>query len=77
VLGAIAPDVVAVHFSGVREPADVAAIASGRPDAALIGETLMRDDDPRERLQRLVAAAAGRPSAAPDPENFTRPRVAS
>jgi indole-3-glycerol phosphate synthase len=57
VLRAIAPDVVAVHLSGLREPADVAAVAAGRPDAALIGEALMREDDPRDRLRALVAAA--------------------
>jgi indole-3-glycerol phosphate synthase len=56
VVGAIGPEVVAVHLSGLREPADVVAIARGRSDAALIGEALMRDDDPRDRLRRLVAA---------------------
>jgi indole-3-glycerol phosphate synthase len=61
VLRAIGPDVVAVHLSGLREPADIAAIAGGRPDAALVGEALMRDDDPRPRLRRLVGAAGARP----------------
>ena len=59
-LAAVPRDVVAVHFSGVKTAADVAQLArsgGGRPDAALIGEALMRDDDPRERLASMVAAA--------------------
>lgn len=56
VLAAIPGDTVAVHFSGLRQPADVRSIALGRPDAALVGEALMRDDDPRPRLRALVAA---------------------
>ncbi|MCL2447460.1 MAG: indole-3-glycerol-phosphate synthase [Polyangiaceae bacterium] len=58
VLHAIPQGRVALHLSGLREPKDVASIAAGRADAALIGEALMRDDDPRERLRSLVAAAA-------------------
>jgi indole-3-glycerol phosphate synthase len=64
VLAAIPPGVVAVHLSGLRTPADVAAVARAsagamerRSDAALIGEALMRDDDPRERLAAMVQAA--------------------
>jgi indole-3-glycerol phosphate synthase len=56
---AIPAGVVAVHFSGLREPADVAAVARGRADAALVGEALMRDDDPRPRLRALLDAALG------------------
>jgi indole-3-glycerol phosphate synthase len=63
VLRAMAPDVVALHLSGLREPPDVAAVAAGRADAALIGEALMRDADPRERLRRFVEAAATAPAA--------------
>jgi indole-3-glycerol phosphate synthase len=59
VLASIPQGVVAVHLSGLREASDVAAIARGRADAALVGEALMRDDDPRPRLRALVAA--GRP----------------
>ncbi|MGA3119529.1 MAG: indole-3-glycerol-phosphate synthase TrpC [Polyangiaceae bacterium] len=59
VLASIPRDVVAVHLSGLRETRDVAGIARGRADAALVGEALMRDDDPRPRLRMLVAA--GRP----------------
>jgi indole-3-glycerol phosphate synthase len=57
VLDAIPDEVVAVHLSGLRTAADVAAIARGRPDAALIGEALMRQDDPRPLLKALAEAA--------------------
>ena len=57
VLAAIAPAAVAVHLSGVRDAGGVAAIAKGRPDAALIGEALMRADDPRPLLGAMAAAA--------------------
>jgi indole-3-glycerol phosphate synthase len=65
VLAAIPRDAVAVHLSGLRTDADVAAIARARPDAALIGEALMREDDPRGLLAAMVQAARGAP-------NFTR-----
>ena len=57
VLAAIPSDVIAVHMSGVRDPDGVRAVASGRADAALVGEALMREDDPRSMLRALVAAA--------------------
>jgi indole-3-glycerol phosphate synthase len=57
VLAAIPANVVAVHLSGLRDPADIARIARSRADAALVGEALMRDDDPRPRLRALVDAA--------------------
>jgi len=57
VLGAVPVDRVAVHLSGLQGPDDVAAIARGRADAALVGEALMRDDEPRPRLRAMVAAA--------------------
>ncbi len=60
VLAAIPPDLVAVHLSGIRDPDDVAWVAAGRADAALIGEALMRDEDPRPRLRAMISAAAGR-----------------
>jgi indole-3-glycerol phosphate synthase len=56
VIGAIGADSVVVHFSGVRDASDIDRIARGRADAALVGEVLMRDDDPRERLVSLVKA---------------------
>ncbi len=57
VLAAIPPYVVAVHLSGLRTPADVAVVARDRPDAALIGEALMRESDPRPLLGRMARAA--------------------
>ena len=35
-------------------------IAAGRADAALVGEALMRQDDPRPTLAAMVSAAAAR-----------------
>jgi indole-3-glycerol phosphate synthase len=57
VLAAIPPGVVAVHLSGLRTGADVALLARERTDAALIGEALMRQDDPRALLTAMVQAA--------------------
>lgn len=58
VLAAIPPGVVAVHLSGVRDAAGVARLAATRADAALVGEALMRADDPRPLLSAMCAAAA-------------------
>jgi indole-3-glycerol phosphate synthase len=49
---------IAVHFSGVKSSADARQIAASRADAALIGEALMRRDDPGPLLAELVAAAS-------------------
>jgi len=57
VLAAIPDDRVAAHLSGLRAPDDVRRIRQGRANAALIGETLMREDDPAPLLARLVTAA--------------------
>jgi indole-3-glycerol phosphate synthase len=57
VLEAIPRDVVAVHLSGLKTPDDVARVARTRADAALIGEALMREDDPRAALGAMVRAA--------------------
>ncbi len=57
VCAAIPPGVVAVRLSGLRDARDVAEVASSRSDAALVGEALMRDDDPRPRLRSMVEAA--------------------
>ena len=57
VLDAIPAGVVAVHLSGLRTPADLQRVARGRADAALVGEALMRQDDPRAALGAMVAAA--------------------
>lgn len=45
------------HLSGIKTPADVIRVAGGRADAALIGEVLMRSDDPSVQLESLVEAA--------------------
>jgi indole-3-glycerol phosphate synthase len=58
VLASIPSDRTAVHLSGLRTAEDVARIAGGRADAALIGEALMRDNDPSALLKRMLAAAS-------------------
>ncbi len=60
VLAAIPSELIAVHLSGMRDPDDVARVAAGRADAVLIGEALMRDEDPRPRLRAMISAARGR-----------------
>jgi indole-3-glycerol phosphate synthase len=60
VLARIPRDVVAVHLSGLKTADDAAAIARSRADAALIGEALMRQDDPRPALLELVRGAGGK-----------------
>ncbi len=57
ILDELPQEVTAVHLSGIKSPEDVRATRDGRADAALIGETLMRQDDPSELLSDLVAAA--------------------
>jgi indole-3-glycerol phosphate synthase len=68
VLESIPPGVVAVHLSGLKSADDVAQVARGRADAALLGEALMRQDDPGPLLTTLVAAAR-----AGDAGNWRRP----
>jgi indole-3-glycerol phosphate synthase len=53
----IPEDRIALYLSGVRSEADLDSIARGRADAALIGEVLMRADDPSELLKRFVDAS--------------------
>lgn len=53
----IPPDRVSLWFSGVKSPDEVAAIARTSADGALIGEALMRRDDPSDLLRAMVAAA--------------------
>jgi indole-3-glycerol phosphate synthase len=59
VLASLPGDVRKVHLSGLHTPEQVLAVAHTPADAALIGESLMRQDDPEPLLRRLVAAAAG------------------
>jgi indole-3-glycerol phosphate synthase len=60
VLAGIPRDRVAIHLSGLGSREVVAAVAAGRADAALVGEALMREDDPTLRLREFVSAASGR-----------------
>jgi indole-3-glycerol phosphate synthase len=57
VLAAVPPSIVAIHLSGVRDAASVGRVAATRADAALIGEALMRNDDPEPLLDAMVQAA--------------------
>ncbi len=50
----IPPDRVAVFMSGVRTSDDFRKVAQGRADAVLIGESLMRAEDPGVRLSELL-----------------------
>jgi indole-3-glycerol phosphate synthase len=53
------PDgVTAVHLSGLGSTEAVQDVARGFADAALVGEALMREDDPEPLLRSLVAAAS-------------------
>jgi indole-3-glycerol phosphate synthase len=59
VLAAIPDHVLRVRFSGLAKPEDVARIRQSGADAALVGEALMRADDPEPLLRALAAAAHG------------------
>ncbi len=52
----IPTDRVAVFMSGVRSEADFAAVTQGRADAVLIGEGLMRAEDPAALLAHWIAS---------------------
>jgi indole-3-glycerol phosphate synthase len=58
VLASIPRDKVAVRLSGLKSRADAAQIAASRADAALVGEALMRRDDPAALLAELALGAA-------------------
>jgi indole-3-glycerol phosphate synthase len=58
ILSDLPASVTRLHLSGLRTEAQVSAVAASRVDAALIGECLMRQDDPTELLGRLVAAGS-------------------
>jgi indole-3-glycerol phosphate synthase len=57
VLAELPSGVTRVHLSGIAKPEDVRRVAESPADAALIGETLMREDQPEARLRSLLAAA--------------------
>ncbi len=48
---------VAIFMSGIRTPADFARLGGTRADAALIGEGLMRCDDPAEGVRAMLTGA--------------------
>lgn len=52
----IPTDCVAVFMSGVRSVGDLHDVAQGRADAVLIGEGLMRSEDPGARLSDLLSS---------------------
>jgi indole-3-glycerol phosphate synthase len=56
VLAALPGGVTRIHLSGLHTEAHVRAVAASPADAALLGESLMRQEDPTELLRRLVAA---------------------
>jgi indole-3-glycerol phosphate synthase len=54
--------IVCVAESGISQPEQIAALAAANVDAVLIGESLLRSDDPLAKLQALVAAGAPIPA---------------
>jgi len=58
VLQALPENVCRAHLSGIQSAAQVAEVARSSIDAALIGESLMRVDDPTDLLRSMVAAAS-------------------
>lgn len=57
VLEALSDGAIRLHLSGIATPDDVRRLASTRINGALIGEVLMRADDPEACLRALVDAA--------------------
>lgn len=57
VIAAIPAGVTRVHLSGLSKPDDVARVRASGADAALVGEALMRADDPEPLLRSLARAA--------------------
>lgn len=59
VLAAIPASCVPLYLSGLKGDTDVRRVASSRAHGALVGETLMREEDPRPLLRAMLAAARG------------------
>ncbi len=57
VLAAVPDSAISLYLSGVKGPEDVRRIAATRVDGALVGEALMREEDPRPLLSQLALAA--------------------
>lgn len=52
------PDCLRIAESGVREPRDLIAYAAEGADGVLVGESLVRGDDPQAAVSELVTAGA-------------------
>jgi indole-3-glycerol phosphate synthase len=63
--GRVPTGVVTVAESGVREAADVTRLIGEGADAVLVGEALMRSEEPGSLLAEMVAAAEAAGSRAP------------
>lgn len=63
VLAAIPEHCVPLYLSGLKGPEDVRRLAATRAHGALVGEILMREDDPGALLSSMVQAAAPRTPA--------------
>ena len=53
-LGRIPPEVVLVSESGIRTREDVRILGENGVDAVLVGESLLRQDDPGAGVSRLA-----------------------
>jgi len=73
-LEAVPDDVVVVSESGVRTRADVEWLGGAGVDAILVGETLLRAEDPEEAARSLVGAPSSARAAGPDDRRGTLPR---
>jgi indole-3-glycerol phosphate synthase len=62
VIASLPQGVIRTHLSGLKGPDDIAAVAREPTDAALVGESLMRLDDPSSLLASMAEAAATRAS---------------
>jgi indole-3-glycerol phosphate synthase len=58
VLQRLPKHITKAHLSGLKTPEDIRKVLQGPADAALVGETLMRQDDPEPLLRNLVLAAS-------------------
>ena len=56
-LALLPPAATRLHLSGLKQPTDVRRVLASGADGALIGEVLMRRDDPEPLLRELVTAA--------------------
>jgi indole-3-glycerol phosphate synthase len=52
--------IIKLHLSGLKTVEDIRKVVKGPADGALIGEVLMRKDDPEPLLRELVQAATNR-----------------